>query len=42
MLALDELADCVLSDHSVERKVEAAALEKVIDDFVMSLPLMER
>lgn len=42
MLALDELADCVPSDHSVEHEVEAAALEKIINDFVMSLPLMER
>ena len=42
VLALDELADCVPSDHSVEHEVEAAALEKIINDFVMSLPLMER
>lgn len=42
VLALDELADCVPSDHSVEREVEAATLEKIINDFVMSLPLMER
>ena len=40
--ALDEWADCVPSDHSVEREVEAATLEKIINDFVMSLPLMER
>ena len=42
MLALDELADCVPSDHSVEHEVEAAALEKIINDFVMGLPLLER
>ena len=42
VLALDELADCVPSNHNVEREVESAALEKIIDDFVMSLPLMER
>lgn len=42
VLALDELADCVPSGHSVEREVEAAALERMINDFVMSLPLMER
>ena len=42
VLALDELADCVPSGHRVEREAEAAALEKIIDDFVMSLPLMER
>ena len=29
VLALDELADCVPSDHSVEHEVEAAALEKI-------------
>ena len=42
VLALDELADCVPSGHNVAREAEAAALEKVIDDFVMSLPLTER
>lgn len=42
VLALDELADCIPSGHSVEHEVEAAVLEKVINDFVMSLPLMER
>lgn len=42
MLALDELADCVPSDHSVEHEAEAAALEKIINDFVMGLPLLER
>ena len=40
--ALDELADCVPSGHSVEHEAEAAALKKIINDFVMSLPLMER
>ena len=42
VLALDELAECVPSGHNVEHEAEAAALEKVIDDFVMSLPLTER
>ena len=42
VLALDELAECVPSGHRVEREAEAAALERIIDDFVMSLPLMER
>ena len=42
VLALDELSDCVPSDHNVEHEVEAAELAKVIDDFVMSLPLMDR
>ena len=40
--ALDELADCVPSGHSVEREAEAAELKKIINDFVMSLPVMER
>lgn len=42
VLALDELSDCVPSDHNVEQEVEAAELAKVIDDFVMSLPPMDR
>lgn len=42
VLALDELAECVPSGHRVEHEIESAALEKIIDDFVMSLPLMER
>ncbi len=42
VLVLDELADCVPSGHSVEREVEAAALEALINDFVMGLPLTER
>ena len=42
VLVLDELADCVPSGHSVEREVETAALEALINDFVMGLPLTER
>ena len=42
MLALDELSDCVPSSHNVEQEIEAAELAKVIDNFVMSLPLMDR
>ena len=42
MLALDELSDCVPSNHNVEHEVEAAELAKVIDNFVMSLPPMDR
>lgn len=42
VLALDELADCVPSSHNVEREIEAAELAKVIDNFVMSLPPMDR
>ncbi len=42
VLVLDELADCVPYGQSAEHEVEAAALAKIINDFVMSLPLMER
>lgn len=42
MLALDELADCVPSGQSVEHEVETAELERAINEFVMSLPLMDR
>jgi RNA polymerase sigma-70 factor (ECF subfamily) len=42
VLALDELADCIPSDNSVEREVETAELAKVIDAFTMSLPVTER
>lgn len=42
VLALDELSACVPSSASVEDMIEAAELEKVIDAFVMSLPIMER
>lgn len=42
VLALDELSDCVPSNHNVEHEVEAAELAKVIDNFVMSLPPMDR
>ena len=42
ILALDELSECVPSGDSVEGMVEASELEKIIDTFVMSLPIMER
>lgn len=42
VLALDELSECVPSSTSVEEMIEAAELEKVIDAFVMNLPIMER
>ena len=42
VLALDELSECVPSTNSVEDAIEAAELEKIIDGFVMSLPIMER
>lgn len=41
-LALDELSECIPSRYSVEHEVELADLAKVIDRFVMSLPLMQR
>ena len=42
VLALDELSECVPSSTSVEEMIEAAELEKVIDAFVMNLPIMKR
>lgn len=42
ILALDELSDCVPSSRNVEQEVEAAMLGKLIDNFVMSLPITER
>ena len=42
MLVLDELADCIPGRQNVEYEIEAAELAKVINDFVMSLPPMER
>ena len=42
MLVLDELSDCVPSSQNVEHEFEAAELAKVINDFVMSLPPMDR
>ena len=42
MLVLDELSDCIPSNQSVEHEAEAAELSQLIDNFVMSLPPMER
>lgn len=42
MIALEELEDCIPSDRSVEREIENAELEQVIDKFVRSLPYTER
>lgn len=42
MLVLDELSDCIPGSQGVEHDIEAAELAKVINDFVMSLPPMER
>lgn len=41
-LVLDELSDCVPSSQNVEHEIETAELAKVINDFVMSLPPMDR
>lgn len=41
-LVLDELSDCIPSRQDVEHEIEAAELAKVINDFVVSLPPMER
>lgn len=40
--ALDELAECIPSGHSVEREVETAELAKAINGFVMSLTPADR
>ncbi|BAL00487.1 putative RNA polymerase ECF subfamily sigma factor [Oscillibacter valericigenes Sjm18-20] len=42
VLVLDELSDCVPSNHNVEQEVQTVELAKVIGDSVMSLPLMDR
>lgn len=41
VLALDELSDCIPSEQSVEKEIEMAELSKIIDNFVMSLPMTE-
>lgn len=42
VLVLDELADCIPSKSSVEHEIETAELAKVIDAFILSLPVIER
>ena len=42
VIALEELEDCIPADQSIEREIETAELGKVIDQFVMLLPLTER
>ncbi len=42
MLALDELAECVPDGHNTEEAVEAARLERLINDFLSALPQRER
>lgn len=41
MLALDELAECVPDLHSTEDAVEAAELERLLNDFLHTLPERE-
>ena len=41
MLALDELAKCVPAAHSTEEAVEAAELQRLINDFLHTLPERE-
>lgn len=38
MLALDELAECIPDVHSTEEAVEAAELERMLNDFLHTLP----
>ena len=42
VLVLDELSKCIPTMRSAEEELELADLAKVIDRFVMSLPLMQR
>ena len=41
MLALDELAECVPDMRSTEEEVEAAELERMLNDFLHTLPERE-
>lgn len=41
-LALNELADCIPSENSVEQEIEAEELGSIINHFVMQMPLQER
>lgn len=41
MLALDELAECVPDRHSTEDAVEAAELERLLNEFLHTLPERE-
>lgn len=41
-LALNELADCIPSENSVEREIEAEELGSIINRFIMQMPLLER
>lgn len=41
LLALDELAECVPDRHSTEDAVEAAELERLLNEFLHTLPERE-
>ena len=41
-LALDELVDCVPSENSVEREIEAEELGSIINRFILQMPSQER
>lgn len=41
LLALDELAECVPDRHSTEEAVEAAELERMLNEFLHTLPERE-
>ena len=41
-LALDELSDCVPARNNVELEVETAELATIINDFLRTIPLVER
>ena len=40
-LALDELAECVPAAHDTQAEVEAAELERLVNDFLHGLPERE-
>lgn len=41
-LALEELAECIPSDHNVEREIESAELSRMLNRFVLALPQPQR
>lgn len=41
MLALDELAECVPASHNTEEAVEAAELQRLLNQFLHTLPERE-
>lgn len=42
MLALDELGDCIPSDNTIEREIEAAELAKNLNAFLQMLSTIEK